>query len=217
MSLADGASAADVAKAVSTGLAKAAVAARINGTVRDLATPVSEGDTVEIFTFDAAEGKSVFWHSSSHILAQAVQKLFPSAKIAIGPAIESGFYYDFDVDRPFTPEDLAKIEAECRAIIAAKLPVVRREVSPKEAQEYFREHEEPYKLELLEQVEGNPSMYVQGEWRDLCRGPHVPNTGMVKALKLLNSAGAYWRGDERNKMLQRIYGISFPKQSMLEE
>jgi threonyl-tRNA synthetase len=217
VSLAEGISAADVAKAISPGLAKRAVAAKVNGTMRDITTPVSDNDTVEIVTFDTPEGKSVFWHSSSHVLAQAVQKLFPSAKIAIGPAIESGFYYDFDVDRPFTPDDLTTIEAECRAIVAAKLPVERQETSLEDAREYFRSHDEPYKLELLEHVEGNPSIYVQDGWRDLCRGPHVPNTGLLKAFKVLHSAGAYWRGDERNKMLQRIYGISFPKQSMLDE
>ncbi len=215
--LQDEASAFDAAKAIGPGLAKAALAARVNGKPVDLHAPLHENDTVELLTFDSPEGKSIFWHSSSHIMAQAVQELFPDAKVAIGPAIENGFYYDFDVEEPFSPEDLEKIEKRCKEIVSRKQHVERIELPAEQAREYFEKKNEPYKLELLEAVEGQPSMYKQGEWQDLCRGPHLPNTGYVKSIKLLSLAGAYWRGSEKNKMLQRIYGISFPKQSMLEE
>ncbi len=215
--LEDGANAGDLAKSIGPGPAKAALAAKINGNAVDLSTPVHDNDTVEIITFDSAEGKKIFWHSSSHIMAQAVQELFPSANLAIGPSIESGFYYDFDIDTPFTPEDLEKIEKRCNEIIAKKLPIIRQECSKEEAIAIFKEKSEPYKLELLEDIKGNPSIYTQGDWLDLCRGPHVPHTGYIKSIKLLSCAGAYWRGIETNKMLQRIYGISFPKKSMLEE
>jgi threonyl-tRNA synthetase len=207
----------DLARAISPKLSRSAVAARINGELSDLSRSLNENDQVEIITFDTSEGKSVFWHSSSHILAQAVQELFPSARIAIGPSIENGFYYDFDVEKPFTPQDLETIEKKAKEIIGRKLEFKREEVSVKEAYEYFSNKGENYKLELLEDIAGSPSMYVQDSWKDLCRGPHIPNTGIIKAFKLLSIAGAYWRGSEKNKMLQRIYGISFPKQSMLDE
>lgn len=215
--LPEGASALDLARAISPRLAGAAVAARINGALADLSRKLNDQDQVEIITFDSPEGKSVFWHSSSHILAQAVQELFPSAKIAIGPAIESGFYYDFDVEEPFTPEDLIAIETKAKEIVARKLPIQRTEPSMEEIRSYFESRGEKYKLELLDEIEGKPSVYMQGEWQDLCRGPHVPDTGYIKAVKLLSTAGAYWRGNEKNRMLQRIYGISFPKQAMLDE
>jgi threonyl-tRNA synthetase len=207
----------DLAQSIGPRLAKEALAVKVNGAARDLLAPLPNDAKVEILTFDSDQGKSVFWHTSSHILAQAVQQVFPSAKIAIGPAIENGFYYDFDVDHPFTPQDLLAIEKKCKEIIDAKAPIKRIECDVSEAQSYFNEKAEPYKLELLGDIEGNPSMYEQGAWRDLCRGPHLPNTGYVRAMKLLSVAGAYWRGSEKNKMLQRIYGISFPKQAMLDE
>jgi threonyl-tRNA synthetase len=213
----EGASVMDVAQKLGSGLAHAAIAAKVNGSPADLSKKLDEGDQVEILTFDSPEGKAVFWHSSSHLLAQAVQELFPSAKIAIGPSIENGFYYDFDVERTFTPEDLAAIESKVKEIIGRKLSFQRHEIQKEDAKRYFESKGELYKVELLEDIEGNPSMYTQGEWQDLCRGPHIPNTGIVKAFKLLSTAGAYWRGNEKNKMLQRIYGISFPKQSMLDE
>lgn len=215
--LPDGSSALGLAKAISPRLASAAVAARINGVVADLSRTLNDQDQVEILTFDSPEGKSVFWHSSSHVLAQAVQELFPSAKIAIGPAIESGFYYDFDVEKPFTPEDLSAIEKKAKEIASRKLPIKRTEPSVQEIRDYFQSKNEIYKLELLGDIEGNPSVYSQDGWQDLCRGPHVPDTGYIKAIKLLSTAGAYWRGSEKNRMLQRIYGISFPKQAMLDE
>ncbi|HEX7511127.1 MAG TPA: threonine--tRNA ligase [Chitinivibrionales bacterium] len=215
--LADNATGLDLAASIGPRLAKDALAVKVNGVLRDLNAPLSDNATVEIVTFESAEGKSVFWHTSSHILAQAVQELFPSAKLAIGPAIENGFYYDFDVDHPFTTQDLLAIEEKCKNIAGAKIPLQRIECRVEEARGYFTEKKEPYKVELLGDIEGAPSMYRQGAWQDLCRGPHLPNTGYVRALKLLNVAGAYWRGSDKNKMLQRIYGISFPKQAMLDE
>jgi len=212
-----GATSLDLAKSLSPKLAQAAVAAKVNGALVDVTRPLQENDQVEIVTFDSPDGKSVFWHSSSHLLAQAVQELFPTAKLAIGPAIDSGFYYDFDVETPFTPEDLVKIEARVKEVASRKVPIVRSEMSAGDARAYFESKKEIYKVELLDDIDGNPSFYTQGEWKDLCRGPHLPNTGLVKAIKLFSIAGAYWRGSEKNKMLQRIYGISFPKQSMLEE
>lgn len=217
LQLSDAATPLDAAKAIGPGLAKSALAAKVNGKPVDLSSSLRENDIIEILTFDSPEGKSIFWHSSSHIMAQAVQELFPSAKIAIGPAIENGFYYDFDVEQAFSPEDLEKIEKRCKEIVSRKEKVERLEMSADQARAYFTEKSEPYKIELLEDIEGQPSMYKQGQWQDLCRGPHLPNTGYVKAIKLLSLAGAYWRGDEKKKMLQRIYGISFPKQSMLDE
>lgn len=212
-----GSSAMDLAKAISPKLAQAALAAKVNGVLFDLSRQLDDNQTVAIITFDDPEGKSIFWHSSSHLMAQAVQMLFPSAKIAIGPAIESGFYYDFDVEKPFTPDDLVAIEAKAKELASQKLDIKRGERECAQMREYFESKDEIYKLELLGDIEGTPSIYSQGDWVDLCRGPHLPNTGYIKAIKLLSTAGAYWRGSEKNKMLQRIYGISFPKQSMLDE
>ena len=216
-SLKKGSTAAELAHALGAGLEKNAVIARINGQHFDLSTPLYDNDQVKIITFDSEDGRFAFWHSSSHIMAQAVQELFPGAKVAIGPAIGSGFYYDFDVENPFTPEDLEKIEKRCIEIVSQKSPFIRKECSIEEAKELFTKRSEPYKLELLNELEGKPSLYYHGDWFDLCRGPHIPHTGYVRAIKLLSSAGAYWRGDEKNKMLQRIYGISFPEKPMLKE
>jgi len=163
--------------------------------------------------------EAMYWHTTSHIMAQAIKRLYPAAKITIGPSIEKGFYYDFDVEKPFTDEDLIKIEEEMKKIIKEDLPIERFELPRQEAIKFMQEKEEPYKVELIEELpEGEViSFYKQGEFTDLCRGPHLPSTGCVKAIKLLSSSGAYWRGNEKNKMLQRIYGISFPKASELEE
>lgn len=215
--IADGATAFDFVKQLSPQLARQAVAVRINNVLADLTRPLADNDTIEIITFDSVEGKQVFWHSSSHILAMAVQELFPGTKIAIGPAIESGFYYDFDTERPFQPEDIEKIELRAKEIVSRKLDIHRSEPSKEALAEYYTNKNEIYKLELLNDIEGTPSVYRQGDWQDLCRGPHIMNTQIVKAFKILSVAGAYWRGNEKNKMLQRIYAISFPKQSMLEE
>ncbi len=213
----DGSSVYDLAKKIGTGLAKAAVAGKVNKTLVDLTHKLEDSDSVEIITFDSPEGKSVFWHSSAHVMAEAVKNLFPEAKVAIGPAIEQGFYYDFEVERPFTQDDLERIEKEFMRIVREKRPFYREEVSKQEAESLFRGLREKYKLELLEDLEGPVTIYSQNGWKDLCRGPHLPDTGKIKAVKLLNSSGAYWRGDENREMLQRIYGISFPKKSMLDE
>jgi len=208
----------DLAKTLGKKLQKSALIAKINETLADLSTPLHENDRVELLTFETAEGKSAFWHSSSHIMAEAVQDLFPSAKIAIGPSIDAGFYYDFEVEKPFAPEDIEKIEKRCYDIIAQKKHFARKECSKEETVELFRKRSEPYKIELLQEMQGQPSLYYQGgAWFDLCRGPHVPDTGYIKAIKLTSNAGAYWRGDEKNTMLQRIYGISFPSKSQLDE
>ena len=163
--------------------------------------------------------ENMYWHTTSHIMAQAVKRLFPEAKITIGPAIEKGFYYDFDIEKPFTEEDLKSIEEEMKKIIKEDFEIERFELPREEAIKFMEERKEPYKVELIKELpEGEViSFYKQGEFTDLCRGPHLPTTGAVKAIKLLSSSGAYWRGDEHNKMLQRIYGISFPKASELEE
>ncbi|MDD5675841.1 MAG: threonine--tRNA ligase [Chitinivibrionales bacterium] len=214
---AQNATALDCAAAIGPRLASAAVACRVNGELCDLSVLLHENDKLEILTFDKPDGKAVFWHTASHILAQAVQELYPSAKLAIGPAIENGFYYDFDVDKPFLPEDLTAIEARCREIAARKLPLERLNATRAQAQAYFESRGEIYKQELLAGIEGEPTLYKQGDWQDLCRGPHLSSTEAVRAIKLLNVAGAYWRGSEKNKMLQRIYGIAFPKQTLLDE
>ncbi len=216
----EGAVALDVAKAISEGLARNALAAEINGEGADLRTPVHEGDTISIDTFEDEYGRLAFRHSTSHLMAEAVQRLYPEAKLAIGPAIKDGFYYDIDFgETTLTDEDLPKIEAEMKKIVKSKPEVNRLTKSRDGAIAYFEEKNEPYKVELIRDLpEGAEiSFYSQGDWVDLCAGPHVMNLGIIKAFKLTSLAGAYWRGDEHNKMLTRIYGTSFPKQSMLEE
>lgn len=215
-----GITAADVAKELSMGLYKAACVCEVNGEICDLRTPLTEDCTLSILTFDDAEGKKAFWHTASHVLAQAVKRLFPAAKLAIGPAIEGGFYYDFDVEKPFSPDDLVKIEAEMKKIVKEGLALNTFTLSPDEALAKLREMDEPYKVELCEEhaQEGEPiRFYEQGEFVDLCAGPHLMTTAPIKAFKLTSSTGAYWRGSEKNKMLCRVYGTAFPKASMLEE
>ena len=215
-----GITAADVAKELSMGLYKAACVCEVNGEICDLRTPLTEDCTLSILTFDDAEGKKAFWHTASHVLAQAVKRLFPAAKLAIGPAIEGGFYYDFDVEKPFSPDDLVKIEAEMKKIIKEGLALNTFTLSPDEALAKLREMDEPYKVELCEEhaQKGEPiRFYEQGEFVDLCAGPHLMTTAPIKAFKLTSSTGAYWRGSEKNKMLCRVYGTAFPKASMLEE
>lgn len=210
---------ADVAKSLGAGLYKAACAGRVNGKVVDLRTPLSEDCSLEILTFEQEEGKQAYWHTTSHIMAQAVKRLFPEAKFAIGPSIERGFYYDFDLPRTLTPEDLPKIEAEMKKIIKEGLPIERFLLSPAEAQKLMEEQEQPYKVELIQEHAGKGediSFYRQGEFVDLCSGPHLLSTGGIKAVKLTAATSAYWRGDSKNKALQRVYGISFPKASELE-
>jgi len=198
-------------------LGEKAAAARMDGELLDLTAPPRAG-RVEILTFEDEAGREVYRHTASHVMAQAVQQLFPNARLAIGPAIEEGFYYDFDVPVTFGPEDLERIEAHMGEIIARDLPLARQEMSRAEAIAFFREREEKYKVELLEAMtEERVSVYSQEGFADLCRGPHLPSTGRVGAFKLLTVAGAYWRGDERNPMLQRIYGTAFPTQTQLDE
>ncbi len=213
-----GITAAEVAKSIGMGLYKSACAAKIDGEVCDLRTPIEKDCSLEILTFDTAEGKHAYWHTTSHIMAQAVMRLYPGTKFSIGPAIENGFYYDFDMEQPLSTEDLPKIEAEMKKIIKEDLPLERFALPAEKAKELMAG--QPYKEELIEEHAGKGediSFYKQGDFTDLCAGPHLVSTGMVKAVKLTAITGAYWRGDAKNKMLTRVYGISFPKQSMLEE
>lgn len=215
-----GVSAADVAKSLGMGLYKAACVCRINGEVKDLRTQLTGDCELEILTFDDDEGKRAFRHTASHILAQAVKRLYPQAKLAIGPAIDNGFYYDFDIDMPFTPEILAKIEDEMKKIVKEGIALERYELEPADALELMKSKCEEFKVELIEEHAGKGekiSFFRQGDFEDLCAGPHLPDTSRVKAFKLTSCTGAYWRGDEKNKMLQRIYGTAFPKKDELEE
>ncbi|PID59043.1 threonine--tRNA ligase [candidate division KSB3 bacterium] len=212
-----GISAAELAARIHRKLGKDALAAKINGVLCDLGTPLTENASVEIVTFESEEGAEVYRHSTSHLMAQAVKSLFPDTKVAIGPAVDDGFYYDFDTTQTFTPEDLRKIEQKMLELIQADLPYVRKEVSRGEAIDFFQRNGEDYKVEILNALpEGERiTQYQQGDFVDLCRGPHVPSTGKIKAFKLLSIAGAYWRGDEKRQMLQRIYGTSFPSKKEL--
>ena len=213
-----GSSVLDVAKKISEGLARMATAGSVNGEVKDLRFKLEEDCTLVIHTFEGSEaGKKAYWHTTSHIMAQAIKRLFPDVKLAIGPSIDEGFYYDFDIEKPFTDEDKAKIESEMKKIIKEDLPIERFTLTKDEAIELMKD--EPYKVELINDLpEGAEiSFYKQGEFTDLCAGPHLMSTGKVKAIKILNSSAAYWRGDEKRETLQRIYGISYPKASGLEE
>lgn len=213
-----GISAYEAAKEISMGLARNACAAKINGKNADLRDTLNEDCELEILTFDDEYGKWTFRHTASHIMAQAVKRLYPDAKLAIGPAVDDGFYYDFDVETKFTPEDLAKIEAEMKKIVKEDIKLERSYKSRNEAVEFFKEKNEPYKVELAEDIpEGEDiSFYTQGEFTDLCAGAHLMSTGAVKAFKLTSATGAYWRGDSSKKMLCRVYGTAFPKASELE-
>ena len=214
-----GSSIIDVAKKISEGLARVTLVGLVNGEVQDLRHKLTEDCKLEILTFDSLEGKKAYWHTTSHIMAQAIKRLYPEIKLAIGPSIDNGFYYDFDTEKPFSEEDLIKIEDEMKKIIKEDLPLERFELPRKEAIKFMEEKGEPYKVKLINDLPEDAiiSFYKQGEFTDLCAGPHVAKTGNIKAVKLLTSSGAYWRGNEKNKMLQRIYGISYPKASQLEE
>ena len=212
----------DIAKSIGKRLAKAAIAARVNGTQVDVTRPLTDDCELSIITVDSEEGHEILWHSTSHLMAQAVKELYPEAQIAIGPPIENGFYYDIDVEEPFSDEDLEKIEERMEEIVERNYEVKRDEKSIDELVDLFGERDEQYKVEILEQIrdeEGNDSasVYWQGDFVDLCRGPHAPSTGWIQHFKLLNVAGAYWRGDEANQMLQRIYGTSWPTKKELDE
>ena len=216
-----GTTVADVAGSISQGLKKNAVAGKVNGKVVDLNTELREDASLEILTLDAPEGLEVMRHSTAHLMAQALKRLYGSdkVKLGIGPVIEDGFYYDIDMEQSITPDDLAKIEKEMEKIVKEDLPIVRRVVSREEALQIYRAANDPLKIELIEGLpeDATITIYDQGEFFDLCRGPHLPSTGKIKAFKLLSVAGAYWRGDSKNKMLQRIYGTAFAKKSELDE
>lgn len=215
-----GVTVAEVAKSIGAGLYKSACAGRVNGKVCDLRTPLTEDCELAILTFQDEEGKKTFWHTASHILAQAVKRLYPNVKLTIGPAVDRGFYYDFDSPKPFGTDELAAIEAEMKKIAKEDLPIERFTLPVEEAKALMDEKGEDYKIELIEEHAGKGediSFYSQGEFTDLCAGPHLMSTAPVKACKLTQCTGAYWRGDSNNKMLQRIYGVAFPKASELEE
>ncbi len=211
----------DIAKEISQRLAKKAVAAKFNDQVIGLTEPLTESGTIQILTFDDKEGREVFWHSSAHLMAQAIKRLFPEAQLGIGPPIEDGFYYDIDLDRPITPEDFPKIEQEMARIVDEDLPTERKVMSAKEAIEFFKKRNENLKVELIKEIDSRDetiTAYSQGEFTDLCRGPHVPSTKYLgKNFKLLSVAGAYWHGDEKNKMLQRVYATNYPEKKQLKE
>ena len=211
--------ASEIIKGIGMGLYKAACCVKINGEVKDLRTVIDSDCEFEVCTFDTLDGKKTFWHTASHILAQAVKRLYPEVKLAIGPAIDNGFYYDFDVEKPFTAEQLEKIEAEMKVIVKEGLALEQFELSPADAIAKLKEMDEPYKVELCEEHAGNGepiSFYKQGDFTDLCAGPHLMTTAPVKAFKLISCTGAYWRGSEKNKMLSRVYATAYPKAADLE-
>lgn len=209
----------DVARSISEGLARKVLAAEVNGEVWDPQRPLHADAAVRFLTWDDKEGKRTFWHSSAHLLAEALQAILPNTRFGIGPPVETGFYYDVDLgDETLSEEDLKKVEDKMVELARKNSPYQRRDVPKDEAVAYFREKNDPYKLELLEGLEdGQISFYSQGDFVDLCRGPHIPHTGLIKAIKLTKLAGAYWRGDERNKMLTRVYGVTFPAQKDLDQ
>jgi len=208
-----------VAQSISEGLARNVLSAEVNGEVVDATRPITNDATLRLLTWNDDNGKATMWHSSAHLMAEALESLYPGIKLAIGPPIENGFYYDVDFNgHAFSQEDFSKVEKKMLELARSKSEFIRKEVSKADAVKYFTEKGDPYKLELIQDLEdGNITFYTQGGFTDLCRGPHIPNTGFVKAAKLLNVAGAYWRGDEKNKMLTRVYAITFPKQSELDE
>ena len=209
----------DIAKSISEGLARNVLSANVNGEVWDASRPINSDAKVILHTWRDKEGRSTFWHSSAHLMAEALEALYPGIKFGIGPPIDTGFYYDVDTgDHTLTPEDLPKIEAKMQELARQKNEYIRKEVSKSEAISYFQDKGDEYKLELIEELEdGTITFYQQGNFVDLCRGPHIPNTGSIKAIKLMNLAGAYWRGDENRKQLTRLYGVTFPKQKELTE
>lgn len=211
---------AEIAKSIGAGLYKSVCCARVDGEVVDLRTELTDDCKLELLTFDDPDGKKAFWHTASHVLAQAVKRLYPNAKCAIGPAVDSGFYYDFDVEKPFSAEDLEKIKAEMKKIIKSGVELERFELSPEDAVAKLEEMNEPYKVELAKEHSDkgeNITFYKQDDFTDLCAGPHLMNVSVIKAIELTNCTGAYWRGDASNAQLCRVYGVAFPKASMLEE
>ena len=215
----EGTTAMEIAKSISEGLARNVLAAKINGEVWDATRPINADAQLQLLTWDDTAGKSTMWHSSAHLMAEALEAFYPGIKFGIGPPIDHGFYYDVDLgDHTISSEDFPKIEAKMLELAKQANKYVRKEVGKQEAIAYFTEKGDQYKLDLLQELEdGKITFYEQGNFTDLCRGPHIPDTGSIKAVKLMNIAGAYWRGDEKNKQLTRIYGITFPKKSQLDE
>lgn len=215
----NGVSALDIAKSISEGLARKILAASVNGQVWDAARPINEDATLNLLTWNDKEGKNTFWHSSAHLMAEAVESMFPGVKFWVGPALDNGFYYDMDLgDRKMSEEDLASLEKKMNELAKQNNPYKRKEIAKPEAIQYFSTKNDEYKLDLLQNLhDGEITFYSQGNFTDLCRGPHIPNTGFIKAIKLTSIAGAYWKGDEKNKMLTRVYGITFPSQKELDE
>jgi threonyl-tRNA synthetase len=214
-----GVTALEIAKSISEGLARKVLAANINGQVWDATRPIGEDATLQLLTWADNGGKSTFWHSSAHLLAEAVESIYPGAKFWVGPPVENGFYYDMDLgDRQITEEDLAKLEKKMTELARQSEVFERKEIGKKEAVNYFTQKGDEYKLDLLQNLnDGEITFYTQGSFTDLCRGPHIPNTSFIKAIKLTNIAGAYWKGDEKNKQLTRVYGVTFPSQKELDE
>jgi threonyl-tRNA synthetase len=208
-----------VAQSISEGLARNVLAAKVSNVVVDANKPINEDSTLSLLTWNDAEGKNTLWHSSAHLLAEALEALYPGVKFWVGPPLENGFYYDVDMDgQPLTPADFEKIEAKMLELARKNSEFIRKEISKADAIQYFTEKGDQYKLDLLERLDdGTITLYTQGDFTDLCRGPHIPNTGFIKAVKVLNVAGAYWKGDEKNRMLTRIYGIAFPKDKELKD
>ena len=215
----NGVTALDVAKSISEGLARKIIAANVNGKTWDATRPINEDATLKLLTWNDAEGKSTFWHSTAHLMAEAVENMFPGVKFWVGPPVDNGFYYDMDLgDKKITEEDLKALEKKMNELAKQNNQYIRKETPKAEAIEYFSQKGDEYKLDLLQNLEdGNITFYKQGNFTDLCRGPHIPNTGFIKAIKLTNIAGAYWKGDEKNKQLTRLYGTSFPSQKELDE
>lgn len=214
-----GTTALQIAQSISEGLARNVLAAKVNDTVQDATLPLQQSCSLQLLTWNDLEGKSTMWHSSAHLMAEALEFYYPGIKLAIGPPVTNGFYYDVDLmDHSISEKDLEKIEEKMKELARQKNPFIRQEISKAEAIAYFQEKQDPYKLELLSELQdGTITFYTQGNFTDLCRGPHIPDTGFIKAVKLTAIAGAYWRGDEKNKQLTRIYGITFPKQAELTE
>ena len=215
----EGTTAMEIAKSISEGLARNVLAAKVNGEVRDLNRPITSDSTLELLTWDSADGKSTMWHSSAHLMAEALESFYPGIKFWVGPPVDNGFYYDVDLGgQAISSEDFKKIEDKMLELARQNNPYVRKEMSKAEAVKYFTDKNDEYKLDLLNNLEdGSITFYTQGNFTDLCRGPHIPSTGTIKAVKLTTLAGAYWKGDEKNKQLTRIYGITFPKQKELDE
>lgn len=214
-----GTSSLDIAKSISEGLARKVLAAQVNGKVWDATRPIENDASLKLLTWDDGDGKNTFWHSSAHLMAEAVEALYPGVKFWVGPPLEKGFYYDMDLGgRQLTEEDLKKVEQKMNELAKQSNPYIRKEISKKDAVKYFTDKDDEYKLDLLQNLnDGEITFYSQGNFTDLCRGPHIPNTGFIKAIKLTNVSGAYWKGDEKNKMLTRVYGVTFPSQKELDE